>query len=109
MREEAERLELRELGAHGRRRGREADLVGERLRPDRLPARDVLLDEAAENLLLAEGELHADGHLQGILAARAALAAGPSGEELGGEPSAQVAAALGERQRRAPSPRAAAG
>ena len=76
MRQQPERLELRELGPHGGGRGYQADLVDECLRPDRLPGRDVLLDETAENLLLAEGELHADGHLQGILAVRAARAAG---------------------------------
>ena len=39
MREEAERLELRQLGADGRRRDAQVGALDERLRPDRLPSR----------------------------------------------------------------------
>ena len=66
MREQPQRFQLGELGAHGGRPGDETDPVGEGLGPDRLAGRDVLLHEATENLLLTGGEVHAEGHLQGF-------------------------------------------
>ena len=59
MREQAERLELGELGADGRRRGGDARLLDERLRADGLAGRDEFLDDAPQDLLLARRELDA--------------------------------------------------
>ena len=56
MREQPEPLELGELVPHRRRRDAEPGPLDERLRPDRLPGRDVLLDDVAEDLALALGE-----------------------------------------------------
>ena len=61
MREQPEPLELGELAPDGRRRDAERRALDERLRADRLPGRDVLLDDVAENVPLPVGEqdLHA--------------------------------------------------
>ena len=56
MREQTAPLELGQLAAHRRRRHRHAGALDERLRPDRLPGRDVLLDDAAEDLDLPLGK-----------------------------------------------------
>ena len=69
MREQAEVLELRELGADRRRRDAQVGALDERLRADRLPGADELLDDAAENRLLPLAQLHRFLHLQEILAA----------------------------------------
>ena len=61
MREQAERLELGELAADGRRRDAEAGALDERLRADRLAGGDVLLDDPPKDVALALADL---GHLQ---------------------------------------------
>ena len=57
MRQKAERLQLRELRAHGRRRDTHARALDEHLRPDGLAGRDVLLDHPSQDLAPARGEL----------------------------------------------------
>ena len=57
MRQQAERLELRELAPHGRRRHAHARSLDERLRADGLAGRDVLLDHSPQDLAPAGGEL----------------------------------------------------
>ena len=57
MREQAERLELGELAPHRRRRHVHARSLDERLRPDGLAGRDVLLDHPPQDLAPAGGEL----------------------------------------------------
>src|SRR4029079_9164079 len=56
--EQTERLELGELATYGGRGHVEARPLDERLRPDRLPGRDVLLDDASQDLALARRQLH---------------------------------------------------
>src|SRR5581483_8835084 len=56
VREEAEALELRELVPDRGRRDGERRALDERLRAERLPGRDVLLDEEPEDVALAVGE-----------------------------------------------------
>ncbi len=54
-----------ELVAHGRRRHAHVGALDERLRADRLPRRDVVLDDEAQDAALAIGELGlGDAHLQ---------------------------------------------
>ena len=53
-------LELRELGAYRRRRGVDETRTHERVRPDRLAALDVRLDDEAQEQLLAGGERACD-------------------------------------------------
>ena len=75
MRQQPERLELGELGAHRRRRRVEADRSTSVFEPTGCAGGDVLLDHAPEDLLLPRRELRRvclNGHLQGILAADAA-------------------------------------
>src|SRR5581483_7360914 len=67
VRQQPERLELRQLRAHRRRRDGDAGALDERLRADRLAAGDVLLDNVAEDLLLTWRELDGERHLQDIL------------------------------------------
>ena len=61
MRQEAERLELGELRAHGRRGCTQARAFDERLRPHGLARGDELLDDEAEDLLLTRGEQRSTG------------------------------------------------
>src|SRR5262249_51014978 len=71
VREQAEPLQLGELAANGRRRDVEPDARDERPRPDRLPARDVLLDDTAQDRPLAPRQIRlADvpAHSQGFYA-----------------------------------------
>ena len=56
MREQPEPLELRELAPDGRGRDAEPRPLDERPRADRLPGRDVLLDDEAEDVALPVGE-----------------------------------------------------
>ena len=56
MREQPLLLEHGQLVAHRRRGDREPGPLDERLRPDRRPGRDVLLDDAGEDQLLPLGE-----------------------------------------------------
>jgi hypothetical protein len=56
MRQQAERLELCELAADGGRGGGEARILDERLRANGLTRGDVLLDDAAQDLLLPWSE-----------------------------------------------------
>ncbi len=70
--EQADRLELRQLGAHRGRRRVDLRALDERLRPDRLAGRDVLLDDAPQDLLLTLRELNHRRHLQAILPVTAA-------------------------------------
>ncbi len=65
MREQPERLELRELAPHGRRGDGEARALDERLRADRLAGGHVLLDDPSEDVALAIAD---PAHLQVILA-----------------------------------------
>ena len=64
MRQQAERLELGELGAHGRRRRGEPAALDERLRADGLATGNVRLDDAAQDFLLARTQLQLHAHLQ---------------------------------------------
>src|SRR5262249_14832881 len=68
MREQAEVLELGELGANRRRRDPEVRALDERLRADRLSRAHELLDDAAEDRALSFTELRRFLHLQDILA-----------------------------------------
>ena len=97
MREQPEILELRQLGANRRRRDAQVGALDERLRADRLPGADELLDDAAEDRPLPFAELHCFLHLQEILAV-AGLDLG-SGDDLGRHPAAEEAAAPRERER----------
>jgi len=63
MREQAERLELGELGADRRRRRGEPGGLDERLRAHGLARRDVFLDDAPQDLLLTRGEQSSTGRL----------------------------------------------
>ena len=64
MREQPERLELGELRAHGRGAGVDPDRSTSVFEPTGWPGRDVLLDDAPQDLLLAERQLNVNGHLQ---------------------------------------------
>src|SRR5262245_30768963 len=55
-----ERLELRELAPYGRGRHLHPTALDERTRADGLPGRNVLLDDAAQNLAFTSGKLHRD-------------------------------------------------
>ena len=92
MGEQAERLELGELAAHGRRPDGDAGPLDERLRADGLAGRDVLLDDAAQDVLLRAGEL--------VLSLQAVRSPSVS-EQLGRDAAAEEVAARGERERRA--------
>ena len=65
MREQPEPLEVGELGANGRRGHRQRGAFDERLRADRQPRRDVLLDHPEEKLPLALSELRDRHDLHG--------------------------------------------
>src|SRR5439155_20322937 len=58
MRQEAERLELGELTAHGRRGHAQLAALDETLGADRLARRHVLLDDTPQNLPLSRRKLH---------------------------------------------------
>ena len=58
MRQQPERLELGELAAHRRRRDAKPGALDEHARADRLAGRDVLLDDAPQDLALTWRELH---------------------------------------------------
>ena len=58
MGQEAERLELRELAANGRRRDVEAGPLDEHARADRLARCDVFLDDTPQDLALSSSQLH---------------------------------------------------
>ena len=62
MVEEAERLELGELVAHGRRRCIDRSQLDERLRPDRMAARDVGVDHVRQDHDLARRQRQARAH-----------------------------------------------
>ena len=91
MREQPERLELGELAAHGRRRDAEPGALDERLRADRLAGRDVLLDDAPQDLALARCQLHP----RPMVAADPAVRRPLSGQQLGGDAAAEEAPARG--------------
>src|SRR5581483_12384243 len=57
VRQESAALELREVAAHRRRPDVEPTSLDEALRPHRLPRRDVLVDDATQDLLLPVAEL----------------------------------------------------
>src|SRR5207248_1734395 len=60
MRQQTARLELRQL-VPDRGRGRaKPEALDEPFRADRLPRRDMLLDDTAQDLLLTERECHLD-------------------------------------------------
>jgi len=59
MREEAERLELTELGPDSRRRDAQARALDEPFRAHGLAGLDVLLDDAPQDVALALGEIDA--------------------------------------------------
>ena len=60
MREKADRLQLVELAPHGRGGHVEpARTLDEHLRADRLAGRNILLDDASQDLELAVAQLHA--------------------------------------------------
>jgi hypothetical protein len=62
--EQAEGLELGELGANGRRRRSKARVRDQRLGAHRPAGSHVLHDDAPQNLLLPLRQLQLDAHLQ---------------------------------------------
>src|SRR4051794_32759526 len=102
MREQTERLELRELAPHRRRRDGQRSPLDEVLRADGLARADVFLDDAPEDLLLTwtERELHRFAAILpcGQDGDQPRAGAVASGDEIGGHGAADEAPALGERQ-----------
>ena len=97
MREQAEALELGELGPHGRRRDGHARARDEVLRADRLAALDVLLDDASQDLPLALGQ---------VVRRFNHLCAGILGEQLDRNGAAEAPSARRQDQGPRPSPSA---
>ena len=92
MRQQTEVLELGELAAHRRRREVETGALDERARADRLAGRDVLLDDEPQDLALPGCELH----LGPMVAGSSAVSRRALGEQLGGDPATEEAAARRE-------------
>ena len=91
MREQAARLELGELVADRRRRDAQTGALDEVPRADRLAGRDVLLDDAREEVALPRG--------QPVRLTHAPFAAS-LGQQVRRHAAAEHAAARGQRQRR---------